>query len=80
MSKKGFVKHTIEIDIPAGRDPLSYLKDALEDAIQHNYEMVMLDLTKRPHINENLMRVAAEIYRKNIEEYKQTKGTLSVIV
>lgn len=77
-----FVKHTIEIDIPEGDDPLEFLLEALTDAMQLNFNHILETLTTHPYggfANKESYDVACRVYRENIDYLKRAKSSINII-
>lgn len=77
MSK--YIKHTIEIDIPEGEEPLRYMYEMLQDLLCVNLENIANSLAEKSPINEQVREAAIEAYRKNIEDIKHMKNSIHIV-
>lgn len=75
-----YIKHTIEIDIPEGEDPLRFMYEMLQDIICVNLENVSNTISEKSPINQQVRQAAVDAYRKNIEDLKHMKDSIHIVV
>jgi hypothetical protein len=74
-----YIKHTIEIDIPEGEDPLRFMYEMLHDLICVNLENITGTLSEKFPINEQARQAAVDAYRKNIADLKHMKNSIHIV-
>lgn len=76
---KPYITYTIQIDVPADRNPLEFLRSALTDSLREEQKTLNNWENNQSSLNEDVYRRVSNMYKKNMADLNNAKNSIHIV-